>query len=111
MLQKGYAYFVERPRVLEDLMKPHALEQEHPFEVVKIVKLRAIDYENFVTDMVADRQFIEESADLCSDGEVWKCLLVQKRSCNNGILVMPVDGCYVGYAAYMDIVLQPHQDV
>ena len=100
MPQTGYAYFVDNPRVLEDLIKPHPLEQECPFEVVKTVKLGTIDYQNFVTDMVADRQFIEDSADLCSKGEIWKCLLVQKRGSHDGVLVMPEDKCYVGYAAY-----------
>ena len=100
MPQTGYAYFVEKPRVLEDLTKPHLLEQERPFEVVKAVKLGTIDYENFITDMIADRQFIEDNADLCSKGEIWKCLLVQKRGSHGGILVMPEDKCYVGYAAY-----------
>ena len=101
MLQTGYAYFAEDPRVLEDLMKPHLLEQEHPFKVVKTVKLRTIDYQNFVTDMIADRQFIEDSADLCSKAEIWKCILVQRRGSHDGILVMPEDKCYVGYAAYL----------
>lgn len=101
MPQTGYAYFVENPRILADLMKPHLLEQERPFEVVKTVKLRAIDYENFATDMVADRQFIEDNADLCSKGTVWKCILVQKRGNHDGILVMPEGRCYVGYAAYL----------
>lgn len=101
MPQTGYAYFVENPRVLEDLIRPHLLEQECPFEVVKTVKLGAIDYQNFVTDMVADRQFIEDSADLCYKGEIWKCLLVQKRGSHAGVLVMPEDKCCVGYAAYL----------
>lgn len=100
MPQTGYAYFVENPRVLADLMKLHLPEQERPFEVVKAVKLRTIDYENFVTDMVADRQFIEDITDLCSKDTVWKCLLVQKRGSHDGVLVMPEDKCYVGYAAY-----------
>ena len=100
MPQTGYAYFVENPRVLADLMKLHLPEQERPFEVVKTVKLGTIDYENFITDMIADRQFIEDNADLCSKGEIWKCLLVQKRGSHDGVLVMPEDKCYVGYAAY-----------
>lgn len=104
MPQTGYTYFVENPRILADLMKPHLLEQERPFEVVKTVKLRAIDYENFATDMVADRQFIEDNADLCSKGTVWKCILVQKRGNHDGILVMPEGRCYVGYAAYFTLV-------
>ena len=63
--------------------------------------LSAIDYENFITDMLADRQFIEDSADLCEKGEVWRCLLVQKRGCQDGVLVLPEEGCFVGYAAYL----------
>ena len=61
----------------------------------------AIDYENFITNMLADRQFIEDSADLCEKGEVWRCLLVQKRGCQDGVLVLPEEGCFVGYAAYL----------
>ena len=56
----GKAYFVSDPRRIEDLTVLHLVEKERPFEVVKIVKLAKIDYENFITDMVADRQFIEE---------------------------------------------------
>lgn len=101
MEQTGYAYFVRKPRVLEDLRKPHLLEQERPFAVAKTIKLRAIDYENFITDMVADRQFIEDGAALCSRGEVWTCLLVQRRGSRDGVLVVPEDECFVGWAAYV----------
>ena len=101
MLQTGRAHFVRNPRVFEDLIKPHLLERERLFVVTKTIKLSAIDYENFVTDMLADRQFIEDSADLCSKGDVWKCLLVQKRGRRGGVLVMPENSCFVGYAAYL----------
>ena len=101
MQQTGYAYFVKRPRVMEDLKKPHLLGRKNPFMTVKTIKLSAIDYENFITDLLADRQFIEDSADLCEKGEVWRCLLVQKRGCQDGVLVLPEEGCFVGYAAYL----------
>lgn len=100
----GYAYFVMAPRVIEDLKTPHPIERERPFEVVKKVKLGAIDYENFITDMVVDRQFIEDNAALCAKGEVWKCLLVQKRGSHDGVLVIPQDGCYMKYAAYVEYI-------
>ena len=58
----GNAYFVRSPRRLEDLQTLHLVEKERPFEIVKTVKLAKIDYENFITDMVADRQFIEDHA-------------------------------------------------
>ena len=88
------------PRRIEDLTVLHLVEKERPFEVVKIVKLAKIDYENFITDMVADRQFIEDHAALCSKGEVWRCILVQQRGHTDGVLVMPEDSCFVGWAAY-----------
>ena len=95
----GFAYFVERPRRLEDLMVPHLVEKEQPYRIVTEIQLPALDYENFITDMLADRQFIEDNAALCSRGEVWQCLLIRQRRCSDGILVMPEGGCYVGWAA------------
>jgi hypothetical protein len=50
--------------------------------------------------MLADRQFIEDNAALCSRGQVWQCLLVRQRGCSEGVLVMPENGCFVGWAAY-----------
>ena len=94
------AYFVRRPSRMEDLTVLHLVEKERPFEVVKTVKLAKIDYENFITDMLADRQFIEDHAPLCAKGEVWRCILVQQRGRSDGVLVMPEDGCFVGWAAY-----------
>ena len=96
----GYAYFVERPRRVEDLTLPHLIEQERPYRIVTEIQLPAIDYENFITDMLADRQFIEDHGRRCKKGEVWDCLLVRRRGQPNGVLVMPEDGCFVGCAAY-----------
>ncbi len=96
----GYAYFVERPRRIEDLIVPHPIEQERPYRIVTEIQLPAIDYENFVTDMLADRQFIEDRGRRCKKGEIWDCLLVRRRGYTDGVLVMPEDGCFVGCAAY-----------
>ena len=100
MDRTGFAYFVESPRIIEDLLAPHPIELETQYEIVNTVKLAKIDYENFITDMIADRQFIEENTALCAQGGVWRCLLVQQRGRTDGVLVVPVDGCYVGWAAY-----------
>ena len=94
------AYFVRRPSRMEDIAVLHLLERERPFAVAATVKLAKIDYENFITDMTADRQFIEDHAALCSKDEVWRCILVQQRGHADGVLVMPEDGCFVGWAAY-----------
>ena len=101
MKHGGYAYFVENPRILEDLIVPHPVEMERQFMVVKTVRLTKIDYENFITDMIADRQFIEENAALCSKGTVWNCIFVQQRGRTDGVLIMPSDQCYVGWGAYL----------
>ena len=100
MEKKGMAYFVSDPCRIEDLRVLHPVDKEQPFEVIKTVKLARIDYKNFITDMVADRQFIEDNAALCSKGGTWRCLLVQQRGHMDGVLLMPEDGCYVGWAAY-----------
>ena len=96
----GYAYFVERPRRIEDLMVPHLIEKERPYRIVTEIQLSAIDYENFIADMLADRQFIEDHGRRCKKSEVWDCLLVRRRGQSDGILVMPEDGNFVGCAAY-----------
>lgn len=94
------AFFVKAPHRIEDLRTPHLVEEERAYKIVKQVKLAKIDYENFITDMVADRQFIEDNATLCSTDEIWRCILVQQRDRRDGVLVMPEDGCFVGWAAY-----------
>ncbi len=100
MKDHGYAFFVKRPRTINDLCRPHRLEEESAYEVVKVVHLSAIDYENFITDMLADRQFIEDHSHLCVKAEVWKCLFVCRKGQESGILVMPEDKRFVGWAAY-----------
>ena len=100
MIKTGMAYFVKAPRRIEDLLALHVVEEERTYEVVKQVRLAKIDYENFITDMVADRQFIEGNAPLCSKDGTWHCILVQQHGRRDGVLVIPENGCYVGWAAY-----------
>ena len=100
MKKTGQAYFVPLPRRMEDLRVPHDYEKEQRYEIVKTVRLSQIEYENFITDMVADRAFIEENAELCSVGTVWKCLLVQSKKGTDGVLVIPLVRCFVKFAAY-----------
>ena len=97
----GFAYFVERPRRLEDLLRPHLIEWERPYRIVTAVQLPEIGFENFVTDMLADRKFIEDYGKRCKVGDVWACLLVQQRGHTDGVLVLPEQGCFVSWAAYV----------
>lgn len=96
----GYAYFVRHPRTIDDLSCPHPVEREQPYSIVKTVTLSAIDYENFLTDMLADRQFIEDSAALCGTGDTLRCLFVRRHGLRSGVLVMPEKRRWVGYAAW-----------
>lgn len=99
MKGRDYAYFVNRPRTIHDLCRPHRPEEERAYEIVKVVRLSAIDYENFITDMLVDRQFIEDYSHLCAQEEVWKCLFISEKGHERGVLVMPEGECFVGWAA------------
>ena len=101
MTKAGNAYFVQHPRIINDLLIIHDVRDEKPFEIVKEIRLQAIDFENFITDMTVDRQYIEDYAVLCDDGEVKKCLLIRGRDPEYGILVLPEAKSYVGWAAYL----------
>ena len=96
----GFAYFVKRPRTADELLRPHLIEQEQEYEVVKTITLLAIDYENFITDMLADRAFLEENAALCDREEkMIRCLRVTCRGVKNSILVVP-NKAWVDIAAF-----------
>ena len=97
------AYFYFRPRTVRDLRRPHLLESETEYEIVKTITLSGIDYENFSEDLLADRQFIEDNAHLCSERPVLRCLLVKSRNGKEGILVNPEEGAYVKKAAYITL--------
>ena len=112
MKTEGTAYFVREPRRLEELWVPHLLTDEYPYEVAKTVELETIDYENFITDMLADRWFIEENHALCAKAPPFtrvphRCLLVKWKGHEEGVLVLPMDvndagyPAFVGYAAYV----------
>lgn len=95
------AYFISTPRTYRDLLKPHLPEAEREYEIVKVIELSGLAYENFCEDMLVDRQFLEDNAALCKDGDVLRCLLVKQRGRHAGILVVPKFGGYVEQAAYI----------
>ena len=92
------ALFIKSPRVIEDLICPHLLEQEREYEVVQEIILPQIDYKNFITDMLADRQFLEDNAHLCGTFPSIRCLRIRSRTRRKGVLVVP-QGAYVFLAA------------
>ena len=104
MRDRGTAYFVRSPRVLDDLRRPHLLDEEQAFVIEKRITLGVIDFENFVTDMAVERPFLEDSAGSCAgeDDGALHCLLVRERGKTGGVLVVPEAGGYVLLAAYVE---------
>ena len=97
------AYFVLYPRTIDDLKILHFLDAETPYEIVKEILLSPMDYQNFITDFVADREFIEDNANLCTDAKIIKCLYVHIERHTEGILVVPDPNntAFVKLAAYI----------
>ena len=94
------AYFLHRPRRINDLFAPHLLEDEHPYTIVSKVKLSHIDYENFTEDLLADRAFLERYDGPLSVDGVYQCLLVRDWNHTSGVLVVPKDGFAFHVAIY-----------
>ena len=92
------AYFVRRPSTIQDLMRPHLVERERPFEIVERVTVRKLDYENFIWDLLPEREFLLAGYGPCYD--TTRCLLVHYRGAKDGILVTTLRPELVEYAAY-----------
>jgi len=93
------AWFVKYPRRVDELKQPHALTAEQPYEIVGRAELDWMDYDNFVTDMLADREFLETWLLVAGEGTPMRCVLVTCDVRRDRILVVPERGCYVKYAA------------
>ena len=91
MTKTGTAFFVAYPRMIEELMTVEKRGMRAEYEIVKTISLTGIDYENFITDMVADRWFLEEDSPLSGSPTV-RCLLVKQRNKDGGVLVVPENG-------------------
>lgn len=91
------AYFLRRPRRIEEL-RAEENGQWRPYRIVKTVCLVGMDYENFVTDLLADRAFLEDVPGCGEDGKVLCCLRV---SCpdREDILIVPDGTGHVALAA------------
>lgn len=98
MPTKTFAPFVKHPRTIGDLLHPVA--EERRFKIAEVVVLQAIDYENFITDMLVDRPFLNSNLFGYIDGDTWYCVFVTQSGSKDGVLVLP-DGDHVDYAAYL----------
>ena len=91
------ACFLRRPRRIEELRAEES-GRRRPYRIVKTVCLGGMDYENFVTDLLADRAFLEDVSGCNEDGNVLCCLRV---SCpgREDVLVVPDGTGHVALAA------------
>ena len=91
------ARFIFRPRRIEEL-RDFAIGMLRPYQIVSTVCLGGMDYENFVTDLLADRAFLEDVPSCGEDGKVLCCLRV---SCpgRDDILIVPDGMGHVALAA------------
>lgn len=94
---KEKAYFVFRPRTTDDLSLQNHNGKWMEYTVVKTICLNNIEYENFATDLLADRQFIKDNAYLCRNK--CECLLIANRQKTKGILITPFRDYLICYAA------------
>ena len=93
------ARFISRPRRIEEL-REFGIGLLRPYRIVSTVCLGGMDYENFVTDLLADRAFLENAPNCGKEGEVLCCLRVSSPGREN-ILVVP-DG--TGHVALVALV-------
>ena len=91
------ACFLRRPRRIEEL-RAEENGRRRPYRIVSSLCLGGMDYENFVTDLLADRAFLENVPGCGEDGKVLCCLRV---SCpgREDILIVPDGTGHVALAA------------
>ena len=97
------AIFVPHPRTVFELMEPPLSAREREFVVVRVIYLSEIDYENFCSDMLVARDYLEENASVCFERGSIGCLMITTfKYRRDSILVLPDDGPFVKLAAYYD---------
>lgn len=99
---KEKALFFFEPRRIDDLSPGNPGGKWMEFHIVKTICLSKIDYENFTTDLLADRQFIEDNIGLCVEQN--DCFLVSDRKHSGELLVIPWNSYFVRYAALKPVV-------
>jgi hypothetical protein len=91
------AYFIRRLRRIEEL-RAEGSGLRHPYRIVKTVCLVGMDYENFATDLLADRAFLENADGCGEEGGLVRCLCVCCPG-RESILVLPDGTGHVALAA------------
>ena len=92
------AYFIRRPRRIEEL-RAEENGRRRPYRIVSSLRLGGMDYENFVTDLLADRAFLEDVPGCGEDGKKVLCCLRVSCPGREDILVVPDGTGHVALAA------------
>lgn len=98
--KKGRAGFVFKPRRLDEVLEPASPLEEKNYQVVQKIALEKITYENFVSDMVVARDFLEMPDQQAMDDDDLKCLLIFSPGVKGEVLVAANEKGFVRYAAY-----------
>jgi hypothetical protein len=95
------ALFTKLPRVFGEIANLTAVKNLKPIKIEKTIALSGDDYDNFITDMTVERQFLKNNSYLCriDDEGIWHCLLVVRQGHHQGILVMANEVGFLDYAA------------
>ena len=91
------AYFNRRPRRAEEL-RAEENGLRRPYQIVKTLSLGSMNYENFATDLLADRAFLENADGCGEEGVLVRCLCVCCPG-RESILVLPDGTGHVALAA------------
>ena len=92
---------MNNPRLIHELRRLHRADEERAFSIVHTVYLSELDYENFCMDLLVDRSYIRENAQMCFENGSLGCLLITTNNRGDGVLVLPHEGTgFVKYAAY-----------
>ena len=85
------------------MLKPHKETQRNSFVVEKSVRLSRIEFENFITDMLIEREFIAKNAFLMfiDSNNTWHCIKICCVDINFSLLIMSDKQDYPLWAAYL----------
>lgn len=97
---KQTAYFIKKPHRIEELQ---AAEDgtRCPYRIVSVVCLGVMEFENFATDLLADRAFLENVHGCGKEGDLICCLCVTCRN-RKAILVLPDGMGHIAMAALLE---------
>ncbi len=95
-----YANFIKNPSTINDLLHICLTKQLKKYSISKSIEIPQIDYDNFITDLCVDREYIEKNKSLCYIKNLtYHCLYIHPTNSNVGILVMCDNKNYPKFAA------------